>query len=395
MRICHVCNAHSVDDARVFHRACCELARAGYEVHLFAQGKRTEAYEHNGVMIHPLPEPGNRRERYTRASRIAQLAADLKPDLFHVHEPDLLGPVISRAGSRPVIFDVHESYLDMLNENSWMPTWIKPFVRIAWDQWERRLVRRCAGIVTVTETIAKRYQRLNNNVCLVANFPDLHSMDELSPVQRDGSTCVMAGTLSSDNGLPAIFRALALLKQRGVSVRLNLAGTASDDYLPFLWKEAERLDVRQQVEYHGILSREEALLFQKKADIGLVTYQPLRYCVNSLPNKLLECMSLGVPVVYSNFPNYREITETAGAGIMVDPTVPEQIADAIETLVRNPDLARRMGEAGKRAVREQFNWDVERVKLLRLYYEILSPRDRKGFFNQNAFDEKFAHRSSL
>jgi len=383
VRICHVCNGHFVDDVRVFHRACRELARAGYEVHLLAQGKGTKAYEEKGVVIHPLPEPGSRWQRYTRVSHVAQLAADLRPDLFHVHEPDLLGAVLSRADFRPVIYDIHESYLDILSENSWMPTWIKPFARIAWDQWERRLVRRCAGIVTVTETIAKRYTSLNKNVCVVANFPDWHSLDELSSVHRDGATCVMAGTLSPSRGLPVIFRALALLKQRGLHVRLSLAGNASDGYLRSLWSEAEALGVRQQVEYHGILSKEEALLFQKKAAIGLVTYQPLRYCINSLPNKLLECMSLGVPVVYSNFPNYREIAETAGAGIMVDPTVPEQIADAIETLVRSPDLARRMGEAGQRAVRERFNWSVERAKLLRLYHEILSPLDCKGFFQQN------------
>ena len=383
MRICHVCNEHTVDDVRVFHRACCELARAGYEVHLLAQGKRIEAYEHNGVRIHPLPEPGTRRQRYMRASRIAQLAADLKPDLFHVHEPDLLGAVISRAGSRPVLYDVHESYLDLVNENNWMPSWLKPFARTAWDQWERRLVRRCAGIVTVTEVIAKRYKSLNNNVCVVANFPDWQSMDEAAPVQRDGSTCVMAGTLSPSRGLPMVFRALALLKQRGLIVRLNLAGYASDGYLPFLWKEAERLDVRQHVEYHGMLSKEEALLFQKKADIGLVTYLPLGNCMKGIPNKLMECMALGVPVVYSHFPSYREIAEKAGAGIMVDPTMPEQIAEAIETLVRNPDLARRMGEAGKHAVREQFHWGVERVKLLRLYHQILRPLDSEGFFQNN------------
>jgi glycosyltransferase involved in cell wall biosynthesis len=188
---------------------------------------------------------------------------------------------------------------------------------------------------------------------------------------------------------------LALLKQRGLNIRLALAGGAvSDAYLVSLWDEAERLGVRQQVEHHGILSKEEALHFQKKADIGLVTYLPLQYCVNSLPNKLMECISLGLPVVCSNFPNYREIVEKTGAGIMVDPTKPEQIADAIESLVRNPALACQMGEAGKRAVREQFNWNVERVKLLQLYLEILSPPDRKGFFHPKPFEE-VAHRPSL
>jgi glycosyltransferase involved in cell wall biosynthesis len=373
MRICHVCNGHTVDDSRVFHRACCALANAGYEVHLLAQGSGTAAYEEKGVIIHPLPVCGSSRwQRYTRASRVAQFAADLKPDLFHVHEPDLLGAVISRAGARPVIYDVHESYLDMLDENSWIPGWMKPFARVAWDKWERRLVRRCAGVVTVTEMIAERYKSLNGNVCVVANFPDWQPTDELPTLQRDGATCVMAGSITPSRGLPQIFRALALLKQRGLNVQLALAGEAlSENYLVSLWEEAERLGVRQQVEYHGILSKEEAVLFQKKADIGLVTYLPLGNCKKGLPNKLVECMALGLPVVCSDFPNYREIAEKTGAGITVDPTKPEQIADGIESLVSDPLLARRMGEAGKRAVRERFNWNAERITLLELYQRVL------------------------
>ena len=78
-------------------------------------------------------------------------------------------------------------------------------------------------------------------------------------------------------------------------------------------------------------------------------------------------------MVFSNFPSFREIAGASGAGIAVDPTKPEQIGNAIEHLIRNPTLALQMGEAGKRAVRERFNWSVERVKLLDLYRDILGP----------------------
>jgi glycosyltransferase involved in cell wall biosynthesis len=372
MRVCHVCNGHTADDSRVFHRTCCELAKAGYEVHLIARGKGETAYTERGVVIHPLPEPGGRWQRYTRASHVAQVAADLKPDLFHVHEPDLLGSVIARAGSRPVVYDVHESFLDMLAESTWLPTWIKPLARTAWDRWERRLVRRCAGVVTVTETIAKRYAAIHPNVRIVANYPAWENVGDLGCDVRDGRTCVIAGALNQDRGLSQAIEALAILRQRDLKVQLTLAGpTVSSDYLKSLWDLAESLGVREQVEYHGILSKEGAMLFQKKADIGLVIYQPLLYCINSLPNKLVECMSLGLPVVFSNFPNYREIAEKTGAGIMVDPTQPEQIADAIESLVRDPDGARRMGEAGKAAVRDRFNWQTESTKLLDLYRQLI------------------------
>ena len=372
MRVCHVCNGHTADDSRVFHRTCCELAKAGYEVHLLARGNGTASYVEKGVMIHPLSESGSRMQRYTRASRVAQLAAELKPDLFHVHEPDLLGPVITRAGSQPVVYDVHESFLDMLAESTWLPMWGKPLARTAWDCWERRLVRRCAAVVTVTDTIAKRYAAIHPNVRVVANYPAWGNAGDLGGDVRDGRTCVIAGALNQDRGLSQAIEALAILSQRDLKVRLILAGpSVSNDYLKRLWDLAERLGVRQQVEYHGILSKEDALLFQKRADIGLVIYQPLLYCINSLPNKLVECMSLGIPVVFSNFPNYREIAEKSGAGIMVDPTKPEQIADAIESLVRDPDSARRMGEAGMASVRDRFNWQVESIQLLDLYRQLI------------------------
>jgi glycosyltransferase involved in cell wall biosynthesis len=48
-------------------------------------------------------------------------------------------------------------------------------------------------------------------------------------------------------------------------------------------------------------------------------------------------------VVCSDFPVYREVAGETGAGIMVDPTKPKQIADAIESLVRSPALARQRG----------------------------------------------------
>jgi glycosyltransferase involved in cell wall biosynthesis len=373
MRVCHVCNIHPVDDGRVFHRTCKGLAREGYEVHLFAVGKATEPYREEDVFVHPLPECQTRRERFARRFQVAQMAADLKPALFHVHEPELLGAVIARAQSKPVIYDVHESYLDVLQERKWVPNWLRPFMRFAWDKWERRLVRRCAGVVVTTERIAHRYHQLHGKVQIVSNYPDLSEVEDLTPVDRDGKTCVFAGGLSSDRGLFQVLSALSILKGRGLLVPLALAGRAeSDAYLNSLFKEADRLGIRALVSYQGVLSKHDAIIFQQKASIGLVPYLPVANSMASMANKLPECMALGLPLVFSDFPNYREVAGASGAGIAVDPTNAEQIADAIEYLVRSPDEARRMGEAGRHAVRERFNWNIEKTKLLSLYEEIFT-----------------------
>ena len=59
-------------------------------------------------------------------------------------------------------------------------------------------------------------------------------------------------------------------------------------------------------------------------------------------------------------------------GICVDPESVDEIAHALTYLRDHPDEAREMGENGRRAVKEEFNWGVEEKKLLALYEDILN-----------------------
>jgi glycosyltransferase involved in cell wall biosynthesis len=373
MRICHVCSAHDDDDSRVFHRACVALADAGYEVHLVASSSADREYEKRGVHVHPLPPARSRRERLARRSRVAEIAAGLRPDLFHVHEPELLGPVLKRAGSRPVVWDVHESYLDVLMARDWIPRWLRPMARQAWDVRERAMLKTCAAVVAATEPIARRYRSLNPRVLVVANYPKLAPGPIPDRGEADGRTCVFAGSLSPDRGLFEVVDALAILRARGTDVRLELAGRpVSSEFLPGLVEHARRRGVEDLLRYHGVLSKDEVARFHGRGGIGVVTYLPTGNSIAGMPTKLLECMSLGLPVVFSNFPVYREVAGDTGAGLSVDPLQPSEIAQAIATLVSDPKGAREMGERGARAVRERFNWEAEKPKLLELYRDVLA-----------------------
>lgn len=55
----------------------------------------------------------------------------------------------------------------------------------------------------------------------------------------------------------------------------------------------------------------------------------------------------------------------------VDPLDPKAIAQAIEYLLTHPEEARQMGENGRRAVEEKYNWEKEAEKLLALYKELV------------------------
>ena len=374
MRVCHVCSGHGADDGRVFHRECVALAEAGYDVHLIAKAPGDRPYRDHGVMVHPLAEPGSRLRRLIRRTRVARMAARLDPDLFHVHEPELLGPVIARAGARPVIWDVHESYLDILMNRHWIPRWLRPIARRAWDARERQLVRRCAGVVVAMEPIANRYRAIHERVELVANYPEIVWDPQLPNPERNFLACLFTGTIAPNRGISQVLAALALLKARNLKVPLELAGRPmTDGYLCDLLQEADRLGIRDQVHYHGILSKAQTIALQQRGGIGLVPHLSGGNNEAAWPVKLFEFMAAGLPLIYSDISRHREIAGTLCAGIPVDPEKPEQFACAIEQLVSNHGLAQRLGEAGMRTVREKFNWNIERAKLLNLYRELFEP----------------------
>ena len=82
---------------------------------------------------------------------------------------------------------------------------------------------------------------------------------------------------------------------------------------------------------------------------------------------MFEYMAAGLPVIASDFPLWREIIERAGAGLLVDPESPRQIAEAIEWILTNEKEAEQMGQRGREAVLSEYNWEKEEEKLLQLY----------------------------
>ena len=122
----------------------------------------------------------------------------------------------------------------------------------------------------------------------------------------------------------------------------------------------------------GFLSREQMRQTLSRSVAGIVTFLPVPNHIDAQPNKIFEYMSAGLPVIASHFPLWREIIEGNECGLCVDPLDPAAIAAAMDRLVENPDLARRMGENGRRAVHERYNWGVEEKKLLALYGKLLA-----------------------
>jgi glycosyltransferase involved in cell wall biosynthesis len=122
----------------------------------------------------------------------------------------------------------------------------------------------------------------------------------------------------------------------------------------------------------GQVNRAEVRNVLGRSVAGLVTFHALPNHVDAQPNKMFEYMSAGIPVIASNFALWRDIIEGNQCGICVDPMNPEAIAAAIDYLIEHPEDAKKMGENGRKAVLEKYNWLMEEKKLINLYKELLA-----------------------
>jgi glycosyltransferase involved in cell wall biosynthesis len=105
---------------------------------------------------------------------------------------------------------------------------------------------------------------------------------------------------------------------------------------------------------------------------GLVLLHPVINYLDALPIKMFEYMSAGLPVIASDFPLWREIIEKNECGLCCDPLKPEKIAEAVQWVLDHPQEARIMGENGRRAVIEKYNWESEGKKLVKLYEDLIA-----------------------
>jgi len=89
-------------------------------------------------------------------------------------------------------------------------------------------------------------------------------------------------------------------------------------------------------------------------------------------------MAMGLPVLASNFPLYKEIVEQHQCGLTVDPENQREIIEALRFLLESPDTSFEMGQRGRQAVLKNYNWTTELEKLEKLYQSMMKKRTIKN-----------------
>jgi glycosyltransferase involved in cell wall biosynthesis len=99
--------------------------------------------------------------------------------------------------------------------------------------------------------------------------------------------------------------------------------------------------------------------------------------MEAMPLAWLEAMACGKAVVASKTGPGPEIIEDGVSGLLCDPYDPKDIADKILTILKDPDLAARLGRNARKRVEEHFSPEVIIPKNIAFYEECIE-RFKRG-----------------
>lgn len=365
--VCHITTVHIAKDIRIYHKECKALAEAGYDVKLVVVNATDTNSDYEGVEIINVPvDTSSKVKRIRNASKKASaVAQSLNADIYHFHDPEFLFEArkLSRKGFK-VIYDVHEDVPRQIMSKAWIPKPLRGLLSITMKVIEWYVVRHMSAVVTVVQTIVNRFGNINDQVVLVQNYPQLEVLPEPAPWSSKGSQVCYVGDYTRIRGINELLQAVSKNGKQ-----LTMAGRWSDKGLA---KECKERGFPDNFKELGFVTRDEVQKIYADAKIGTVLFHPVPNHIDALPNKLFEYMAAGIPVIASNFGWLKKIVEQHKCGLAVDPQNPEEIADAINWLCEHDDEARQMGERGRKAVVEHYNWSSEEKKLVGLYTALVS-----------------------
>jgi len=377
IKVCHLASHHKMSDMRIFEKECKSLAKAGFDVTLIGFREETKTETIGGVHCISLYCPIKNNLELLRKRNKLSLGAALQvdADIYHLHEPELLpvGMKLKRKG-KIVIFDSHEYYGWQLRDNIHKikiiktPAFLMKWIGKLYMHYEKRVCMKLDAVVQVcTMNGIDYFENRCKRTLFIRNLPSLSDYTRKTPIDySDGPSVAMIGGITKERGITQLVEASYLAK-----ARLLLAGAFSPKSYE---KELMELPAYACVDYRGFLDKNGMVSLLEQANIGASTLLNVGQYdkIDTFPTKVYDYMSMQLPVIISDTKFAQKMNEKYHFAICVDPEKPEDIANAIKWLKVHPEQAIEMGNNGRKAIENEFNWEIESEKLINFYKKLLS-----------------------
>lgn len=165
---------------------------------------------------------------------------------------------------------------------------------------------------------------------------------------------VFLGMVTQKRGVQLVLEALSYLRNE-VSFIFTIIGDGPD--LPRIRDLAEEMGLASNMEYLGWVS-EGKYAELLRHHLGLIPHVDCEHTQTTIPNKIFDYMSIGLPVLTTDLRPINRIIDECHCGWVVQHE-PLAMADRIKRIISSPDEMFRFGQNGFQAVKAKYNWENE------------------------------------
>jgi glycogen(starch) synthase len=288
-------------------------------------------------------------------------------DIIHAHDwlTALAGINIKYIMRKPLIATIHSTELGRrrgylsndyerhIHEIEWILTY---------EAW--RII--CCSDYMVSE-VNKFFQCPLNKIVRIYNGVDPNSLVPSSNVNRKNyaedyeKIVLFVGRLVYEKGPHLLVEAANILKRNDIKFLFIGEGTMK----PYLLELGKKLGISEKLYFLGHVPDDVLYAIYKMASVAVFPslYEPFGIVA-------LEAMALGTPVIVSAVGGLNEIVINEYNGIKVTPGSAYELAKAIEKIVDNPSLSKRLIENAKNFVKN-FTWEKAAEETIKLYEEVV------------------------
>jgi len=367
MIICHLTSIHKRTDIRVFQKECVSLAnKTNYKVYLVVNDNLPDETLNNVFIKSTNVEMRNRLHRFmNRNKQLYKKALSINADLYHLHDPDLInvGVKLKKLGYK-VIFDSHENIPDQIMEKNWIPKYLRWIISKLYGLYEKKKLTKLDYLITVSPHIKNRLKKINMNVSIITNYPIIKYKSRISHDNDEFRIC-FAGGIDHTWNHDLIIDSISKLS----NVKYIIAGPSDSKYI----EKLRKIPGWNKVEYLGFISKEEVENLYLSSDLGVALHHSKQVEITGTlgNNKLFEFLESGLPVLCTDYLIWKDIVEKYNCGYTINPLSRTQFIETIEMMIKNRDQLVKLGENGRKAIENEFNWKSQERKLLDIYKRIL------------------------
>lgn len=400
MNVCMVLEGYFPPDIRV-EKESRALMSAGHRIFLVSLRKEgmPSAEDVNGINIIRVPPPETFLDRVSNLiwfnvffdrpiwrRALESIIKQYEIEIVHVHDLPMVKTATSVAKkfNIPIIADLHENFPEAIRAWRKVKTpWKSKILNLAspvwrWKRLEKSVLQHVDRIITVVDESKEHYVHdcgiPPEKISVVMNAEDLEEFGDLeideSLVTKYRSDFVISyiGGFGPHRGIDTAIKSMPEIIEEIPEARLFLVGgKGSKEYEEELEKMCKDLKVENKVEFTGWVDFRLVPSYIALTDVCLVPHHASGHTNTTIPHKLFQYMAMRKPVIVTNCKPLKRIVEECDCGIVVPSGDYNEMAQAIIGLYNNKEYVRKLGENGRRAVEEKYNWKNEANTLCELY----------------------------